>query len=81
MSMSLMSKKISGPLNPGDDDDTAKLFFTSGANGDTEITINMLPILIAIMGFLMCKFIINKTKYFGLRQVDERELRRVLRES
>ena len=56
-----MSQTMSGPLSPGDDDDTAKLFFISGANGDTEITINMLPIMIAIMGFLMCKFIIKNS--------------------
>merc|ERR1711983_437093 len=46
-------KDLLGALSPDDDEDMAKLFFTSGADGDTEITINMLPILIAIMGFLM----------------------------
>ena len=62
MSLSLMSQTMSGALSPDDDEDTAKLFFTSGADGDTEITINMLPILIAIMGFLMCKLFIYKLR-------------------
>ena len=47
---------MSGPLVPDDDDDTGKLFFTSGADGNTEITVNMLPVLVAVMAFLMCKF-------------------------
>ena len=57
-----MSQTMSGALSPDDIEDTAKLFFTSGADGDTEITINMLPILIAIMGFLMCKLFIHKLR-------------------
>ena len=42
-----------GALSPDEDDDTGKLFFTSGSDGTTEITVNMLPVLVAIIGFLM----------------------------
>ena len=47
-----------GAVSPDDEDLKGKVFFTS-TGGNTAITLNMLPVLVATIGFLMSKLMID----------------------